>query len=100
MATIKYTKKRKTNKLLKFSTTLLILSLVAMVLSSIFVRGAAVAVQVEIQKTQAKLRNLRIENEALAVEIEELTTYQRVITIANEAGLDRNLENHVAIDGN
>lgn len=100
MATIKYTKKRKVHRLFKFSVTLLVFAVVVTVLTSVFIRGEAVAVQVEIQRTQARLRNLSIENEALAVEIEELTTYQRVISIANEAGLDRNLANHVAIDGN
>lgn len=100
MATIKYIKKRRTNPFLKMALTIFILALIISVADSIFVRGDAVAVQVEIQRTQARIKAMNIENEAIAVEIEELTTYQRVSQIANDAGLDRNLANHVAIDGN
>ena len=99
MAKIKITKKRRTNPIFKLGFTILILALLVSVADGIFVRGSAVALQVEIQRTQARIRAMSIENEALAVEIEELTTYQRVSEIANNAGLDRNLANHVAIEG-
>lgn len=75
------------------------LSLFAWMFSSIFLRAYNVQLSVAIQKTQTEIVRLNQSNEVLNVEIQNLSSKDRVMAIAKEAGLSVIQENVIIVRG-
>lgn len=74
------------------------LALFAYITSSIFLRAYNVQLSVQIQGVQSEIALLEQSNEVLSVEIQSLSSKERVMAIALDAGLSVNQENVVMID--
>lgn len=74
------------------------LALFAYIASSIFLRAYNVQLSVQIQSVQSEIALLEQSNEVLSVEIQSLSSKERVMAIALDAGLSVNQENVVMID--
>lgn len=57
-----------------------------------------VSLQVEIQNTNNEIASIGFQNESLRLEIQEMSNYTRVASIAKESGLQNNQTNIIAID--
>lgn len=53
----------------------------------------------EIQSKQAQIDNLKVENQQLTIEIQNLQNKERIYTIAEESGLVQNQDNVINIKG-
>ena len=75
------------------------LAIVAWMFSSIFLRAYNVQLSVAIQQTQTEIARLNQSNEILNVEIQNLSSKDRVMAIAKEAGLSVIQENVTIVRG-
>jgi len=65
--------------------------------TAIFVRSYNVSLSQKTQVCNASIEKYKIQNAALAVEIQELSAYDRVVAIANEDDMTLNQDNIVAL---
>lgn len=72
-------------------------ALIAFIASSIFLRAYNVQLSVSIQSVRNEIVLLEQSNEVLNVEIQSLSSKERVMAIATDAGLSVNQENVVMI---
>lgn len=75
------------------------LTLLAWLFSSIFLRAYNVQLSIAVQKTQSNIVRLNQNNEVLSVEIQHLSSKDRVMAIAQEAGLSAIQENITIVRG-
>lgn len=73
-------------------------ALIAFITSSIFLRAYNVQLSVSIQSVRNEIVLLGQSNEVLNVEIQSLSSKERVMAIATDAGLSVNQENVVMIN--
>jgi cell division protein FtsL len=74
------------------------IALFAYIASSIFLRAYNVQLTVQIQSVRNEIVLLEQSNEVLSVEIQSLSSKERVMAIALDAGLSVNQENIVMIN--
>lgn len=96
MAKIVKKKKRRLTFVVK-AFILLVISLLCMLISSLYIGTTNASLAIKIQKTNIEIANLRAENQNLAIEIQTLQNKDRVYTIAQDAGLDQNQANIISI---
>ncbi len=95
---IRQVKIKKQNRFLeKFSRTLLTLAVISFLASSIFLRTYNVHLSVQIQDMQNRMVQLMQDNEVIARQIQELSSKERVMSIANQNGMINNQKNIVLI---
>lgn len=95
---IRHVKTKKQNRFLeKFSRTILVLAVISFLGSSIFLRTYNVHLSVQIQDTQNRMVQLRQGNEVLSRQIQELSSKERVMSIANQNGMNNNQDNIVLV---
>ena len=66
-------------------------------LSSIFLRNYNNSLTIEIQRNNKEIETIVSENDNIKVNIQTLSTKDRIYEIANESGLDINQENIISI---
>ncbi len=77
-------KKAKKLKLLNFSFTLFIILFVAFICSSTLLRSYNVALSTQLTKINAEITELSKEKETLQLEVNELSSYDRVTAIVGD----------------
>lgn len=87
MATLKKVKKIKRINYFNVSLGVLLISISLFVLSNLFLRSHQTSLSLQTQNTMALVNQLIAENEALEVEIAQLSNYDRIIALAKEEGL-------------
>jgi cell division protein FtsL len=87
MATIKKIKKLRRINYFNISIFVFLISISLYVASNLFLRSYQTSLSLKTQDTIAQVNRLSGENEALEVEIAQLSNYDRIIAFANEAGL-------------
>ena len=92
-------RKRKTSKLNRFAIILFSLSLVSLLITSLFLGSYNTSLTINIQKMNSEISSLKAENERLNIEICGLQNKDRVYVIAKDAGLNQNQNNIISIQG-
>lgn len=87
MATLKKVKKIKRINYFNVSLGVLLISISLFVMSNLFLRSHQTSLSLQTQNTMALVNQLIAENEALEVEIAQLSNYDRIIALAKEEGL-------------
>lgn len=90
-------KKGRTYKIEKISAFFFICSFLLYLASSIFLHSYNNSLSIEIQSMKSIISTYETENKALSVEIQTLSTKDRVMDIATEAGLTLNSDNIITI---
>ena len=95
---IRHVRRKKQHRILeKISKIILVIAIISFFASSIFLRTYNVHLSVQIQDIQNRMIQLRQDNETLSVEIQKLSSKERVVAIASENGLEINQANIVLI---
>ncbi|MCI5773874.1 MAG: hypothetical protein MR210_04860 [Erysipelotrichaceae bacterium] len=97
MAKIVRKRKKRSIKLQVFSLFMLSLSCIAYLLTSLFLRSYNNSLSTQKQQLESQIAALEVENDAIKVTIQNLSTRDRVVSIANDAGLTMNQSNIVTI---
>ncbi len=97
MAKIVKKRKKRSIKLQVFSIFMLSLSCVCYLGTSLFVRSYNNSLSTQKQQLESQIAALEVENDAIKVTIQNLSTRDRVVSIANDAGLTMNQSNIVTI---
>lgn len=93
---IKIVKKRKFNYNRPI-VLLFVLTFFLFLYTSLFIKNNTVTLNVQIQKVEREIAQTRIVNEAITLEIRELASYENVIKIAKESGLQNQQVNIVTL---
>ena len=89
--------KRKTVKLQNFAVLLFGAAIVCYLASALFLRTYNNSLSTEVQAISAKITTLQVQNDAVAVEVNNLSSRDRVSTIAGDDGLQLDQTNIVTI---
>ena len=89
-------KKRRIN-LFRLSIGLFFISAAAALFSSLFLRSYNNSLSTQKQSIDSQIATIQTQNDAVKVEIQTLSTRERVDNIANENGLSLNQDNIVTI---
>ena len=90
MARRKLKKKRKIDRLFRRALTLFIFAIVLTIGSRLFIRQEANALTIQIQSTQREISLIEEENERLKMDIQTLSSRDRIYEIAKANGLEKN----------
>ncbi|MEG0076740.1 hypothetical protein [Anaerorhabdus sp.] len=97
MAKIVKKKKVKKLRLQNFTVVLFLFAGLASLGSSLFLRSYNNSLSVAKQKIDVEIASYQTENEAVKVEIQTLSSRDRIESIASDAGLESNSNNIVTI---
>ncbi len=91
--------KQKKRKMRFQSFTMVFFSMAVLVnlLSSLFLRSYNNSLSLKKQTILSQIASIEVENEAIAISIQNLSTRDRVITIANDNGLTLDQSNIITI---
>ena len=89
--------KRRSYKFEVFVILLFTISAMAYLMSSLFLHSYNNTLSMEIQSVKGQISTLTVENNALNVKIQTLSTKDRVMEIANDAGLELNQTNIITV---
>lgn len=70
--------------------TALIFSMFLFLFTQVFTRTTNTKIMKDIQDMDREIANIKIDNEVLLGDIQDLSSYGRVVSIAHEAGLETN----------
>jgi cell division protein FtsL len=97
----KITVKRKIHKLRMFAFSIFFFSLFAYtIIKPIFIKMLQTNLTVQIQKYERSITSLSQENEALTIDIQQLSQYARIVAIARESGYERTHTNIITVGKN
>lgn len=68
----------------------LVFSLLLFLITQVFIRTENTKLMKAIQDKDREIANIKIDNEVLLGDIQDLSSYGRVVSIAHEAGLETN----------
>ncbi len=95
---IRHVKTKKQNRFLeKFSRIILVVAFISFLISSIFLKTYNVHLSVQIQDMQNRMVQLRQDNEVISRHIQQLSSKDRVVSIAYQNGMANNQDNIVLI---
>lgn len=97
MAKFTQRKKRKASFLFK-SFLLMLTSIMFLIFSSIFIGSKNTLLTIEIQEMNARLDQLKAENQQLNIDIQTLQNKDRIYTMAFDSGLKQNQDNIVNVN--
>ncbi|MBS3972782.1 MAG: hypothetical protein KGZ84_07190 [Erysipelotrichia bacterium] len=84
-----------------FVIILFLVSLTAKyIVEPIFIRTIQTQMSIEIQRYERSMTALKRENEALTIDIQQLSHYARIVAIARESGYERSHTNIITIGKN
>ncbi|MBS3991180.1 MAG: hypothetical protein KGZ51_03840 [Erysipelothrix sp.] len=94
----KITVKRKIYKLRMFAFSMFLVSLFAVtIIKPIFIQVQQTYYTVQIQQYERSIAAMRHENEALTIDIQQLSQYARIVAIARESGYERTHTNIITV---
>jgi cell division protein FtsL len=94
----KITVKRKIYKLRMFVSFMFIASFFAVtIVKPIFIKMIQTNLTVQIQQYERSIAALGHENEALTIDIQQLSQYARIVAIARESGYERTHTNIITV---
>jgi cell division protein FtsL len=70
------------------------------IVEPIFIRTIQTQMSIEIQRYERSMTALKRENEALTIDIQQLSHYARIVAIARESGYERSHTNIITIGKN
>ncbi|MCH4207958.1 MAG: hypothetical protein LKF50_06640 [Solobacterium sp.] len=94
---VKKTKKRKKIRLINFAVSFFLFSAVSYLSSALFLRTYNNSLSTQKQSIDSKIADLETQNDAVKVEIQTLSTRDRVDTIASDNGLSLDQNNIITI---
>ncbi|MCI6271561.1 MAG: hypothetical protein MR601_01295 [Erysipelotrichaceae bacterium] len=97
MAKLVKTKKKKTLKFQNFSFFFTFVSGFMYLISSLFLRSYNNSLSLKKQSIISQINTIEVENEAINIAIQNLSTRDRVVAIANENGLNLDQNNIITI---
>lgn len=97
MAKIVRKKKKKKMKLVSFAVSFFLFSAVSYLGSALFLRTYNNTLSTQKQSIDSKIADLQTQNDAVKVEIQTLSTRDRVDTIASDNGLSLDQSNIITI---
>ena len=90
-------KNKKGVKLVNFTAVFFIISCTLFLASSLFLRSYNNALSTQTQTVEAKITEIQLPNAAAKVEIQTLSTRERIDTIASDNGLKLHQDNIITI---
>ena len=90
-------RKRKKIRLVNFTVFLFVISSILFLASTLFLRTYNTQLSSQKQEYEAKISELRVANDAIAVEVNTLNNRERVNTIAADKGLSLDQNNIITI---
>jgi len=97
MAKIVKRKKKRKIRLVSFSLSLFMFSAVCYLASALFLRSYNNSLSTQKQAIDSQIATLQTSNDAVKVEIQTLSTRDRVETIASDNGLSLNQNNIITV---
>lgn len=97
MAKIVKRKKVKRLRLQNFTVVLFLFAAICSLSSRLFLRSYNNSLSVEKQKIDSEIASIQTANEAYVVDIQSLSSRDRIESIASDAGLDNNSSNIVTV---
>jgi cell division protein FtsL len=95
------TVKRRARKIRIFVSMFFLSSLGAKyIIEPIFIRTIQTQTSIEIQRYERSMTALKQENEALTIDIQQLSHYARIVAIAKESGYERSHTNIITVGKN
>lgn len=85
-------------KLEGLATSLFVLTLLVSLASSLFLRTYNVSLSKEKQDTQKRIQTVMVENDAIKVQVQNLSSADKVMAVANENGMTFNQDNIVTVN--
>ena len=95
----KIIRKKRTLRIERVAVALFVLACGLSLASSLFLRSFNNSLSMQVQKIESEIAALETENEAAQVAIQNLSTKDRVLSVATEEGLTINSVNVVTIAG-
>ena len=95
----KIIRKKRTLRIERVAIVLFVLACGLSLVSSLFLRSYNNSLSMQVQKMETEIAKLETANEAAQVAIQNLSTKDRVLTVATEEGLTMNSVNVVTIAG-
>ncbi len=89
--------KKKVHRWRGWVLTLLFIAITLQVGSAILLRAYQTSLSVQIQRTQRQINVMHTQNEALNVDIQRLSNYNRIVAMANEEGYSAVNQNVITI---
>jgi len=89
--------KKKVHRWRAWVLTIFMIAVILQLASAIFLRSYQTTLSVQIQKTERKVAQLSVENESLNVDIQRLSNYNRIVTMASELGYSAENQNVITI---
>jgi cell division protein FtsL len=90
--------KRKIKRGRMFVVSIFLISVFsALIIKPIFIQALQTYYTVQIQKYERSITSLQQENEALNIDIQQLSHYSRIVAIARESGYERTHTNIITI---
>ena len=77
--------------------TLFVIAFIGRIGSAIFLRAYQTSLSVQIQKTERQIVSLTNEKEALSVDIQRLSNYNRIVGLAHQEGYESVNQNVITI---
>lgn len=96
-STVNTKKKKRRISFLKLSATLFLFSSILYLLSAVFLRGYNNSLSTKAQSINAEIVTMQAQNDALQVDIETLSSSDRVEGIAASSGMTRNQDSIITI---
>ena len=75
------------------------LSMIAFIFTSLFTTNINYTLNRQLEDAKSKVQVLRTQNEAIMADVQELRNYNRVVSIANDAGLNLIHDNTITVEG-
>ena len=97
MKTTNKRRKRRVLKIQNLAAFMLLVSTMVYLFSSLFLRSYNNTLSTRKQEIEAEIASIELQNDALNVEISQLTSTERVDEIAANSGLTRNQNNIITI---
>lgn len=67
------------------------------IIKPIFLVAQQTRITIQIQQVERSIAALRVENESLSIDIEQLSQYARIVAIARESGYERSHTNIITV---
>lgn len=90
-------RQRRKIKFKNFTAVFVFISFMLYLTSCLFLRSYNNSLSLKLQSTKSKISALQVENDSIEVAIQTLSNRDRVVSIANENGLQLNQSNIITI---
>lgn len=98
MKTVKFVTKKKRVNIKGILLLVWLFSFFVYILSSVFIQSHNVATVSEIHKQEEEIKKLNESINILSLNVKELSTRERIVSIVKDQGLDSNPDNVVSIN--